>query len=155
MILVFSLSVVACAALAGGVVARRTLVVATIEGPSMTPTYQTGDRVLVRRCRSGALRRYQVVLVERLRSGQDSPTRAVTARRLGDRRWSIKRIAALPGDPMPVAVRPVTGGAASVPKAHLVILGDGTDSHDSRQTGFVPDRRVLGIVIARLPRSGR
>jgi signal peptidase I len=48
-------------------------------------------------------------------------------------------------------VRPVVDGARRVPEAHLVILGDGTNSHDSRQFGFVPAERVLGVVVTRLP----
>jgi signal peptidase I len=115
--------------------ARRLLLVVTVEGTSMQPTLQPGDRVLVRRRRGQPARGSVVVL----------PKPAGT-----EEHWVIKRVAALPGDPVPAPVRPAVGGAATVPPGRLVVLGDNRHSTDSRRWGFVPVDQVVGSVVRRV-----
>ena len=67
--------------------ARRKLIVITVKGDSMAPTYRNGQRLLVRRggCQAG-----QVVVF------RPSPPRIL------DVDWLVKRAAAVAGDPVPV-----------------------------------------------------
>jgi signal peptidase I len=132
---------------AGGAAAgllRRRLMVVAVDGPSMRPTYQDGDRLLVLRTRPGAVRRGQVVIFAPPRSG------AMRNRPIGGRIWLVKRVAAAPGDPVPPGLAPALTGLAGtpVPPGCLVVLGDNpTRSHDSRQDGFLESRRVGGRVL--------
>jgi signal peptidase I len=108
----------------------------TVDGPSMAPGLADGDRVLVRRVPARALRRGDVVLV--------------AADRAGGRRWLIKRVAALPGDPLPAGVG--SPAAGRVPEGTVAVLGDNPDaSIDSRDFGCVPADRVFGRMVRRLP----
>src|SRR2546423_8203174 len=116
--------------------ARRSLLVVTVEGTSMQPTLRRGDRLLVRRRRGKPARGSVVVLAK--------PAGPVP---LED--WVIKRVAALPGDPVPAPVRPAVGGVDTVPPGRLVVLGDNRHSTDSRRWGFVPVDQVLGSVVRR------
>ncbi|GAA3619963.1 hypothetical protein GCM10022419_126980 [Nonomuraea rosea] len=125
------------------VVARRRLVVVQVSGVSMSPTYRPGDRVLVRR--TGSVRRGQVVVFESTRpSGWGTGPPAAP--------WAIKRVTALPGDPVPAdVVRAVAAEpGAGVPEHALVVVGDGTSSADSRVWGYLPADRVLGVVVRSL-----
>ena len=68
----------------------------------------------------------------------------------------IKRIAAVPGDPRPGGCLPVTEELAGrlVPPGQLVVLGDNAAwSQDSRQLGYIPGERLLGIVVRRIAGS--
>jgi signal peptidase I len=126
-----TLVVVTCALLA------RRLVAVTVRGMSMEPTYRDGDRVLVRR--GGALTPGQVVVLEE--SGG----------------WLIKRVAAVPGDPVPRDRVPALAEVREdrVPEGKLVLLGDNQDvSMDSREVGYFPVERVLGAVSRVLPPPG-
>jgi signal peptidase I len=115
----------------------------------MRPAYQPGDRVLVRRRGRRPVRRGDVVVLRvRQRAGPD---------RLAGGPWLIKRAAAVPGDPNPVAgTAHVPGGSSpTVPDGWLAVLGDNaTASTDSRQFGLVHEDDVLGTVLRRLPGSG-
>ncbi|WP_405087930.1 S26 family signal peptidase [Microbispora sp. NBC_01389] len=160
-----------CAAVVA--VLRRRYVVVEVYGTSMRPTFQAGDRVLVRRVPPRRLRAGEVVVVEapgprarqpgpaqvipgpaRDMSGPARETAGPTRETAGpDRKWHIKRVAAIGGDPVPawVAGTPGLRNADRVPAGHLVVLGDNPDSSlDSRQRGFVPADRVLGVVLRRL-----
>ena len=53
---------------------------------------------------------------------------------------------------MPDTVRPVTGTDV-VPPGMLVLLGDGIRSGDSRQWGFIPANRTLGVMTRKLSAS--
>jgi signal peptidase I len=100
---------------------RRTLAVVTVSGISMRPTFQPGDRVLLRRVPGRALRCGQVVVV------------AAPPYDSGNRKWLIKRVSALPGD------------------GTVFVLGDNpAASGDSRLHGYLPVDRVLGVVVRRL-----
>jgi signal peptidase I len=125
------------------VAARRWLVLVRVTGTSMLPTYCPGDRVLIRRTAGSSLMRDQVVVLEPRRRGRwgtgplPEPASA---------EWLIKRIAALPGDSVPVACAGIAEGEI-VPPGMLIVLGDGERSTDSRVWGFVPVDRVLGRVV--------
>ncbi|WP_319018315.1 S26 family signal peptidase [Microbispora sitophila] len=129
---------------------RRRFVVVAVSGDSMRPSFRTGDRVLVRRIPARRVRVGEVVVIEapRPRNHQPGP----------ERKWHIKRVAAVGDDPVPapVADAPALRNADRVPSGHLVVLGDNPGSSlDSRQRGFVPADRVLGVVLRRLPPENR
>ena len=140
-------------ALAGAVLSlRRRFVVVDVEGNSMEPTIGFHDRLVVRRVRPTALKVGDIVVFER-------PYRAVPGgpwawRPIApERRWMIKRLAALPGDPAP---SDVPDGGGTVPTAVVAVLGDNRDaSVDSRAFGYVPLDRVLGVAVRRYGQDGR
>ncbi|MFI7040507.1 S26 family signal peptidase [Microbispora rosea] len=135
---------------AGVVAARRRFVVVRVAGTSMVPTYQPGDRVLIRRGGRAVLRRGQVVVFRRLQPGGAGS--AGRASGLRETEWLIKRVAAMPGDRVPDQVAPGVRASPGdvVPAGRLVVLGDGPTSRDSRHWGYLPVSEVLGVVIRRL-----
>jgi signal peptidase I len=140
---------VAVAVLGAGLVRRRVAVV-EVAGPSMEPVLSSGDRVLVRRARLSELRPGLVVVVEmpRLDAGGGG---LPPGRPAGHREWLIKRVAAVPGDPLPPGVPspgPDPGHRGLVPPGMFVVLGDNAKwSHDSRVIGCIPAERLLGVMI--------
>jgi signal peptidase I len=120
-------------ALAGWVVVlRRRLLVVTVLGVSMEPTYRSGDRLLVRRSRLKAIRTGQIVVVQ-LTPGDS------TAGRL------VKRAVAVPGDPVPPQI-PISDQV--VPEGRLLVLGDNpARSNDSRRLGYIPADALIGVVL--------
>ncbi|MGQ4267103.1 S26 family signal peptidase [Nocardiopsis changdeensis] len=146
------LSVAAAVAAAGCVLwwLRRTLVAVDVSGPSMAPTLADGDRVLVRRRRTADLRVGDVVVLEVPRGAGPWPADADPGHR-----WMVKRVAALPGDPTPAVCARAAGVApgAPVPPGRMVVLGDNAAlSADSRVWGYVPARRLLGVIRRRMAR---
>lgn len=134
---------------AGSALLRRRLVAVTVRGTSMLPAYVDGDRVLVRR--GTRLTVGRVVVVERPVHGWRLPPLAANASAadIANRHWMIKRVAAVPGDPLPDGLPRPSGEdrSARVPPGRLVLLGDNPDaSVDSRQLGAFPVVRVLGTV---------
>jgi signal peptidase I len=101
-------------------VARRTLVVVRVSGPSMQPTFQHGDAVL-------AVRRG---LRKRLRPGDIVVCRLPPTVR-GPDSLVIKRIREMDGD-------------------DVFLVGDGPHSYDSRQFGSIAADHVVGRVVAHL-----
>jgi hypothetical protein len=65
--------------------------------------------------------------------------------------WVIKRLAALPGDPVPEPIHAVAGSASTVPPGMLVVLADNPSAIDSRDWGFVRVDGLLGSVIRKFP----
>jgi signal peptidase I len=127
---------------------RRTFLVVTVDGPSMSPTLVPGDRVLVRR----GLQRIgkgSIVVVSRPDPDRGWKVGARHTGAVGTRRWFIKRVVALPGETVTSAAMPVV-----VPEHHVYLLGDYTRSADSRQFGPCPTEQILGKVVHRYTRRG-
>jgi signal peptidase I len=138
---------VAAAVLGAGLV-RRKLAVVEVTGRSMEPVLSSGDRVLVRRARLSELRPGLVAVVEMPRLDLDHPE-LPPGWPPGPREWLIKRVAALPGDPLPAGVpSPGPDQRGLVPPGMFVVLGDNpTWSYDSRAIGCIPAERLLGVMI--------
>ncbi|MGH3914255.1 MAG: signal peptidase I [Pseudonocardiaceae bacterium] len=118
---------------------HRRLITVTVSGHSMTPTLLPGDRVLVRRRPVRQVGRADLVVFARPRTAAPA--------------WMIKRVLAVPGDPVPRREVPVLWGylEARIPANRLVVLGDNpADSYDSRDFGYLRGEKVLGVVVARL-----
>lgn len=126
-----SAGILAAVALA---LARHYFAVVVVSGLSMMPALRPGDQVLVRR---GGRVLVGTMIVFRSPGEGDS--------------MLIKRVAALPGDPVPRTVRPAVDGAAVVPPGMIVALGDNPGGTDSRTWGFVPVGDVVGQVLRALP----
>jgi signal peptidase I len=104
MVTALVIAAIVLAAFAAGVaVLRRRVVIVTVYGPSMQPTLRAGDRVLVRRTRSGGLRAGQIVVIERPGLGGQWDTDPA-GKPTSSREWLIKRLAAVPGDRCPDGV---------------------------------------------------
>lgn len=122
--------------------ARRRLMVITVRGLSMTPTYHPDDRVLVRRVPLTRIRTGDVVVVEQ------PPPHWSTIQ--AEQEWVIKRVAATPGDPVPAELAD-TQPDGSVPGGCLAVLGDNPEeSYDSRHYGYIPADRLIALVIRRM-----
>ncbi|HEX6870848.1 MAG TPA: S26 family signal peptidase [Micromonosporaceae bacterium] len=133
---------------AGALVLRLRFVAVQVEGVSMEPTFHGGQWVLVRRTSVSRLRRGQVVVVA-LRPESEPPIE------VGDPPWMIKRVAALPGDPVPRVEVPALTHVPepTVPADRLVLLGDNpAASHDSRRHGYFDADTLLGVVVRVLRR---
>lgn len=133
---------------------RRRYMVVTVRGESMLPTYRPGERLVLRRTPPRALRTGQVVvLTEAGHSPPDAPLSGPRAPTGTGRYLIIKRVAALPGDPIPRDTVPAlrTAPGTRVPAGHLVVLGDNADhSHDSRHSGYLTTDRLLGVVLRKV-----
>lgn len=125
------------ALLAGIAVLRRRFVVVPVTGTSMAPGISPGARVVVWR---GS--RARVGMVALIRGTPDQP-------------FIVKRVAALPGDPVPAAVRTAVRGAQVVPPGKMVVLADNPAGSDSRHWGFSGTAEVRGRVIYTLSRDSR
>jgi signal peptidase I len=125
---------------------RRNWAVITVEGTSMEPTFCHGDRVAVRRTPGFTVSSGDVVVIER-RDGFSNQHRQ-PARVWDGRRWMIKRVGAVAGEPVPDGI-PVAD--AVVPPGRLVLLGDNAEaSFDSRLIGYFSADLVLGGVARRM-----
>jgi signal peptidase I len=158
----------ALAILVGMVLVRGRIVIVSVAGQSMEPTLAAGDRVLVRRTRLRSVRAGQIVVIEEPGITHNDRTGAPPSHDAGrswtgdpprrdlGRSWMIKRVAAVPGDPVPAELAAATGpalaGQAQVPAGKFVVLGDNPEmSMDSRYLGYVPGDRLLGVVVGSLP----
>ncbi|MFC7548089.1 S26 family signal peptidase [Plantactinospora sp. GCM10030261] len=127
---------------------RRRVVLVTVTGLSMAPTFLPGDRLLVRRVPTGRIRRGDVIVLrvaETCRRGDSTGRRSAP--------WLVKRVAAVAGDPVPGVLPEWLRGPGVVAPATFVVLGDNAPlSRDSRQFGAVPATGVLGVVRCRIGR---
>jgi signal peptidase I len=152
----------AAAALAGVMVwLRRRYVVIEVDGRSMRPALDPGDRVLVRRRSLRHVRTGDIVVVAstaRQKAGRRPGAAARGSRDASGHAWVIKRAAAVPGDPVPASLAATVSAPAGtpVPDGRLLILGDNTTaSFDSRHYGYLSGAAVLGVVVRRLTASSR
>lgn len=123
------------AGLGWGLVQRRRLLVVTVRGVSMEPTYSSGDRLLVRRSALDRVRAGEVVVVQVAGAAPGDPT--------GGR--MVKRAVAVPGDPVPAQI-PLPDPV--VPAGRLLVLGDNpARSNDSRRLGYIPADALIGVVV--------
>lgn len=124
---------------------RSRVALIRVTGSSMAPAFADGDRLLVRR--TGRVRHGDAVVFR-----NPFPSAA------GDEplAWLVKRVSALPGDPVPPDVRDVVGApeGAVVPPGSLVVRGDAARTQDSRHFGYVPESSLLGVVLTRPTASG-
>jgi signal peptidase I len=119
----------AVSAVAGVWRLRDRHLVVTVRGLSMTPTFEPGDRLLVRRVEPRGVHTGQVVVVDLPHHLRPMPPGITPEESLRQRRV-IKRVAAVAGEPVPDGV---DAGAGPVPAGHLVLLGDNPlASGDSR-----------------------
>jgi signal peptidase I len=137
-LVILGLSAAAAAAL---VRLRRRWVVVRVAGTSMRPAFEPGDVVLARARPPGAVRVGDVVV---FRWPQQDPVPGY--RPAGDDGWLVKRVAAVPGDPVPDGV---PAAPRVTPAGSLVVLGD-DGGHDSRVFGLLPAARVRAVVARRL-----
>ena len=155
------ITVLALAALRSG------FVLVVVSGASMLPTFRPGDRVLVRRTGHSGIEVGGVVVLRSPASepgqwvpvGQPVTAGGVAAARSATQAgraagsgplvgsWVIKRVAALPGDPVPDLMRSATAGVPVVPSGQLLVSADSDGGTDSRRWGFIPADRVLGPVV--------
>ncbi len=137
---------------------RLCLLIVTVTGQSMTPTFQEGDRLLVwRRWPACWLRRGQIIVLQ-----QEMALRPQLER------LHLKRVVALPGETF--TAHPATIKSAmdeeiieentqeeqtwQIPPGHLFVCGDHREqSIDSRTWGPLPQRQVRGVVIIKLAHS--
>ncbi|MFE9934155.1 S26 family signal peptidase [Streptomyces sp. NPDC005533] len=111
----------------------RRLVLVTVRGRSMEPTHHERDRVLVVRGTKACRGRVVVVADPRTEGAH-----------------LIKRVLAVPGDPVPRDLVPALAGVPEryVPPGWLVLVGDNPGhSLDSRQLGYFPASAVLGRLL--------
>ncbi|WP_213450689.1 S26 family signal peptidase [Rhizomonospora bruguierae] len=130
---VYAVLLAATAVVALSWLARRLLVVVTVDGHSMAPQYLPGDRLLALR-RAGRAGTGDVVVFAWLRAGVGP---------------LVKRVAAMPGEPVPQPARDACG-STPVPSGHAVVIGDGPGSVDSREWGLLPLDRITAVVVIRL-----
>ena len=127
---------------------RRRVVLITVDGRSMEPTYRSGDRLLLRRADGRQVRHGQVVVVASPVSTDGWQPGAPPAV-YGTGNWLVKRAVAVAGEPVPLDVVGAAGvqPGSVVPRGYLVVRGDGVRSGDSRLWGLVPVDQVLGVVL--------
>ncbi|MFI9846273.1 S26 family signal peptidase [Nonomuraea sp. NPDC051941] len=132
-------------------VLRKRYLVVTVRGYSMRPSYLPGEKVLVRRTAAAKVRRGQTVVFEAPgRTGEGAVAEAAPppGSFVVDVGLLIKRVVATGGDRVDF---PVPGAGPVVPEGHLAVRGDNVDeSFDSRDFGYVPPERVVGVVVRRL-----
>jgi signal peptidase I len=101
--------------------------------------------------RFGRIRRGAVVVFEM--PSPDLRWRGAPCRRSpAGYRFLIKRVTAVPGDPVPDYFSLRERTETAVPPGMLLAVGDNRDeSVDSRAIGYIPAPRILGVAFLRLP----
>lgn len=145
---------------------RDSLLLVTVEGWSMYPSFRDGDRVLVRRTRRvrrGAAAVFRAPWPAGGGGGGAHEDGGRGGREGGEGEDGedaggniVKRVVALPGDRVPEALRAATGAVrgGSVPPGRVLLLGESAVSWDSRQHGYFALEHLVGVVVLVLARSG-
>jgi signal peptidase I len=144
-VVVASLLAVAAMTIAAGTViaARRCLLVIRVVGASMLPTLRPGERILALRRRYGRrLRRGDIVVHQLPATAVDGSADFAPGVLLAALPLVVKRAVAVGGDPAP--------GGGTVPAGYVFVVGDHSESTDSRHYGPIPLTSVVGRVVARL-----
>lgn len=154
------------AGLIAAVLARLLLRIIIVQGSSMHPTLQAGERVLVLRYWPVSRLKRDYIVISEISDALAMPPRL---REHLAETPHIKRIAGLPGDTLNIHVselpekwrereRPKYDRQGyrtwSVPADHYFLRGDGVSS-DSLIWGPIPIRAFRGLVIARLPHKAK
>lgn len=136
---------------------RTLLIVITVQGQSMAPTLEDGDRVLaLRPLRRRWIQKGQIVLFKQADLDEEADVSFLSVH--------IKRVVALSGEQYHSSVNPlgyneyVTGEGQAyiwhIPQDYLFVCGDNREqSIDSRNWGPLPLRNVRGIVVKKLAPS--
>jgi signal peptidase I len=138
--------------LAVGLVLRRALLVTTVDGSSMEPTFRSGDRLLVRRTRRPRVGQVVVFRYPDFLKAKAPPDQRSCL-------YLIKRVVAVPGDRLPPGwgwpdLRNISG--QRVPRGSYVVLGDNREaSFDSRTEGYVTRERLVGVMIRHMAGPGQ
>jgi signal peptidase I len=111
--------------------ARRRVVLVTVRGQSMAPTYRDGERLI-------ALRRSRF-------SAGDVVIFRTPASHFADVDLLVKRAAATAGEGVPADLQ-ARVGLAVVPAGRLLVRSDATEGLDSRHFGLISAADVLGVV---------
>jgi signal peptidase I len=144
-------SILAVAAVITALVAvRRLFVVVRVRGNSMVPTFDDGDVLIATRARRSDVFAGDIVIVGPRKRATDAP-------RSADGRAPmriVKRAVAIAGDPVPRAqVQALANVQESVvPDGKIVLVGDSTNSFDSRQRGYYDATEVIAVVLRRVAR---
>jgi signal peptidase I len=109
---------------------RRRTVVAIVRGDSMAPTFTDGERVYARRPGRKPIRAGDIIIFTIVKADSDAPN---------DPACRIKRVAAIPGDPLP------TNKSHPVPSGMLFIAGDNPRSQDSSHLGLIPQTSIIAM----------
>ncbi len=128
---------------------RRNITIVRVLGPSMSPAYREGEKVIARRVRATKLRTGDVAVLNTVTGPRTITGTAVTHLPV------IKRVAALPGDVVPEDIRFAAWSTQpipqTVPDGSLLVLGDNRErSIDSRTYGFLTLDAVEGKVVRKL-----
>jgi signal peptidase I len=110
----------------------------SVQGPSMEPTLDNGDRLLITKA-------YWLV-------GSIQKNDIVVAHRPGSDEIIIKRVLALGGERVEYSLQPkahsIAEGPYIVPAGHVYLIGDNRPvSEDSQVFGAVPLENVIGKVV--------
>jgi len=131
---------------------RKSLLIVSVKGYSMTPTLQPDDRVLIfRYLPMKFLRKNNIVLISQKNENEGRADKFSPC---------IKRITGLPGEIMPSRVENNIGNDENqfinnsdilvVPEKHFYLQGDNYEkSIDSRHWGPIPFSRFMGVVVKR------
>lgn len=120
-------------------VLRSRWLVVVVNGMSMTPTLQDGQRLIVRRRKRSAYETGEIVVF---------PAPEERRAMIGDPGFRVKRVMAVAGDVVPPWMHSAerSSRAERVPAGMLVVSGDNPRTESSRQLGFIPVASVVATV---------